>query len=119
MSETITVEQVVTRVRKALGDRITELDEDNLLSYGRAVVLEDQLYNDMVAAHERNNSYMTTGPNGVLYLDPSVKAYRDISKERMGIGEKLGLSPKSRGENLREGRQVDEDETEAHLPKGR
>lgn len=113
------VAEVVDRVRRALGDRINELDEDNLISYGRCVALENDLYDDMVAAHARNGSYMTCGPNGVLYLDPSVKAYKDVSKERMAIGEKLGLSPKSRGENLREGRQVEVDETEAHLPKSR
>lgn len=118
MSSTLNeeVEAVVTRVKAALGDRISDLDEDNVQCYARMVVTEGKLYSDMIAVYEQHGSYITTGENGSTYLDPSVTAFRAISKERLAIGEKLGLSPKSRGENLREERQGQIDELATKLP---
>lgn len=114
------VQLEIDRVYEALGDRVTDLDKDNIICYAMMVVIEHNLYEELQNFWVTNeNRYMTIASNGQKQTDPTLGAFRQIAKERRDIGDKLGLSPKSRGENLRESKHVEEDVLEALVAKGR
>jgi len=110
------VQTEIKRVKKSLGDRVNELDDDNMIGYARMVVIERQMHQELKEFYARTGSYIIEAANGQRQPDPLLTTFRLISKERTAIGERLGLSPKSRGENLKEGRSEEEDELEKMLP---